>query len=74
VIAWAISALMRKADSLLRPGSSTNMLSVSPYTTRAPQRGCALMCSIAASSVARPVATMASANSAIGMRPEKPAD
>ena len=72
-MASAISPPIRNADSFVRPGSSTNMLSVSPYTTRAPHVGCELMKSIAASKVARPVATMASANSAQGMRPEKPA-
>ena len=73
VMAVAISLPMVNADSFERPGSSTKRLSVSPYTTRAPQEGWLLTWLIADSSVALPVPTMASASSAMGMRPEKPA-
>lgn len=69
----AISLPIAKADSFERPGSSTKRLSVSPYTTRAFHEGWLLTWLMAASSVARPVPTMASASSAMGMRPEKPA-
>lgn len=42
------------ASALLRPGSATNMLSVSPYTTRARQLGCASTRRMAFSRVTRP--------------------
>jgi hypothetical protein len=72
VTASAISAPIRNADSFVRPGRSTNILSVSPYTTRAFHCAWLLMKLMAASSVALAVATMASANSANGIRPENP--
>ena len=75
VTAAAMAAAASQAAAGERPGKEMKRESVSPYTTRAGAQGApgASTIPIAASSVARPLWTMASASSAQGMRPEKPA-
>mmetsp|Transcript_4181 Transcript_4181/g.17750 ORF Transcript_4181/g.17750 Transcript_4181/m.17750 type:complete len:259 (-) Transcript_4181:218-994(-) len=75
VTAAAMAAAASNALAFEYPGKCTNRESVSPYTTRAPRHRASPECTvrIARSSVSRPHCTMASASSAMGMRPEKPA-
>eukprot|EP00982_Pelagococcus_subviridis_P017312 31529-Pelagococcus_subviridis.AAC.34 len=73
VTAAAISAPIACASRTDRPGMCTNSESVSPYTTLQFHAGFAWTIRIARSNVSRPHCTIASASSAIGIRPLNPA-